>query len=322
MPFRKLPPLSALAAFEAVARHRSFTNAGKELFLTHGAVSQRISLLEKHLNTRLFVRSNRAVELTAEGARYLEAVREALSKLTSASDQFSQDGKRHLSLSVAPIFARHWLAHRVSDFHRLHPNIDLDLLSSHQYAKIKAGEVDVAIRWGNGNWPEVEKIRLIPGEFFPVCSEAYRKEKEPLRTPADLRRTTLLRHSTIPWKPWFKYAGLGWEEPSAGPRFDDIGLMLQAVVDGLGVALAHRLLIEGMLKDGRLVRLFDISPFRGEDALYVVYAKESMHREEVAAFVDWIRAAIRHDIGSSADLESSEATHAGGEDGCPPPDGR
>src|SRR6266581_2171191 len=89
MLFRKLPPLSALAAFEAVARHRSFTNAGKELFLTHGAVSQRISLLEKHLNTRLFARSNRAVELTAEGARYLEAVRDALSKLTSASDQFS-----------------------------------------------------------------------------------------------------------------------------------------------------------------------------------------------------------------------------------------
>jgi len=98
MLFRKLPQLSALAAFEAVARHRSFTNAGKELFLTHGAVSQRISLLEKHLNARLLVRSNRAVELTAEGARYLEAVCEALSKLTSASDQFSQRGSRGFPL--------------------------------------------------------------------------------------------------------------------------------------------------------------------------------------------------------------------------------
>ncbi|HEX9200467.1 MAG TPA: transcriptional regulator GcvA [Acidobacteriaceae bacterium] len=316
MLFRKLPPLSALAAFEAVARHRSFTNAGKELFLTHGAVSQRISLLEKHLNTRLFARSNRAVELTAEGARYLEAVRDALSKLTSASDQFSQDGKRQLRLSVTPIFARHCLARRLSDFHRLHPSIDLDIRSLPQYANISAGEVDIAISWGNGNWPGVEKIRLIPGEFFPVCSEAYRKEKEPLKIPADLRRTTLLRHSRIPWKPWFKYAGLECEEPSAGPCFDDIGLMLQAAVDGLGVALAHRLLVEGMLEDGRLVRLFDISSFGGEDAIYVVYAKESMHREEVAVFVNWITAAIKHDIGSSVDLESSEAAHAGGEDGC------
>src|SRR6266699_811280 len=315
MLFRKLPPLSTLAAFEAVARYRSFTNAGKDLFLTHGAVSQRISLLEKHLNTRLLVRSNRAIELTAEGARYLEAVREALSKLTSASDQLSQRGKRPLKLSVAPAFANHWLIHRLSYFHRLHPNIDLDIRSSYLYVDIKAGEADIAIRWGNGNWPEVEKIKLISGEFFPVCSEGYRKEKEPLRTPADLRRTTLLRHSGMLWKPWFKYAGLECEEPSAGPCFNDHGLILQAAVDGLGVALAPRLLVEDMLKDGRLVRLFAISPFDGEDAIYVVYAKESMHREELAVFVNWITAAIKYELGSSVDLESSEAAHTRGEDG-------
>lgn len=286
--FRKLPPLNALAAFEAVARHRSFTKAAEELFLTHSAVSQRVTQLEKHLKVRLLVRSTRTVELTAEGTRYLESVRDALSTLALASDRFSETEPRQLRLSVVPVLASNWLIYRLRSFHRLHPNVDLDIQSSTDLANVKTGEVDVAIRWGKGEWPGLEKVKLFADELFPVCSKSYLKEIGVPRSPADLRRAVLLRHSFQGWKPWFEKAGLDWPEPTHGPIFNDSSLMLQAATDGHGIALGRRMLIEDLLDQGLLVRLFDISAFI-EEAFYVVFVKESLQRAEVAAFVNWIK---------------------------------
>ena len=294
-PFRKLPPLNALAAFEAVARHRSFTKAAKELFLTHSAVSQRVAQLEKHLKVRLFVRSTRGVELTPEGARYLESVREALSTLAVASDRFSGAEPKLLRLSVVPALASHWLIYRLPSFHRLHPNIDLDLQTSTAMANIKSGEVDVGLRWGKGEWPDVEKVKLFSDELFPVCSKGYLKEIGALRAPPDLKRAVLLRHALQRWKPWFKKAGLDWPEPSTGPMFNDSALMLQAATDGHGVALGRRMLAHGLIEQGLLVRLFDIS-VSVEEAFYVVFAKEALERTEVAAFVNWIKSASEEQV--------------------------
>lgn len=288
--FRKLPPLNALAAFEAVARHRSFTKAAKELFLTHSAVSQRVTQLEKHLEVRLLARSRRAVELTAVGARYLESVRGALSTLALASDQFAENAPRQLRLSVVPVLASNWLIYRLRSFRRLNPNVDLDIQSSTAVANIKSGEVDVAIRWGKGAWPGVESVRLFSDELVPVCSKPYLKELGVPKSPADLQRAVLLRHSFQPWKPWFEKAGLDWPEPMHGAVFNDSSLMLQAAVDGHGVALGRRMLMEDLLDQELLVKLFDIS-VSVEEAFYAVFAKESLQRPEVAAFVDWIKAA-------------------------------
>lgn len=286
--FRKLPPLNALAAFEAVARHRSFTKAAQELFLTHSAVSQRVTQLEKHLKVRLLARSRRTVELTAVGARYLESVRDALSTLARASDGFSETAPRQLRISVVPAFARHWLIYRLRSFHLLHPNVDLDIQTSTAMANVKTGEVDAAIRWGKGEWPGVEKVKLFSDELFPVCSKSYLKELGVPRSPADLRGAVLMRHSFQRWKPWFDKAALDWPEPTHGPVFNDSSLMLQAATDGHGVALARRMLTEDLLDQGLLVKLFDISAFI-EEAFYVVYLRESMQRDEVAAFVNWIK---------------------------------
>ena len=136
--FRKLPPLTALSAFESVARHRSFTKAAKELFLTHSAVSQRVSQLEEHLKTRLLVRSTRGVELTPAGSRYLESVRQALGTLALASQDFQDTTRKMLRISVVPVFASSWLISRLRSFHRLHPNVELDIETSQSNCNISS----------------------------------------------------------------------------------------------------------------------------------------------------------------------------------------
>ena len=154
-------------------------------------------------------------------------------------------------------------------------------------ANVKAGEADVAIRWGKGPWPGLEQIQLFADELFPVCSQSYLDEIGALRARGDLRRAVLLRHSLQPWKPWFEKAGLDWPEPVQGPMFNERTLMLQAAVDGHGVALGQRMLVDALVEEGSLVKLFDVSAFV-EEAFYVVFLKASLQRPEVSAFVDWI----------------------------------
>jgi DNA-binding transcriptional LysR family regulator len=288
MRFRKLPPLSELAAFEAIARHRSFTRASKELFLTPSALSQRLRHLEEHLDTRLLVRTRRSVELTTEGARYLEAVREALSKLAIASERFAASRPKRLRLGIVPALASNWLIYRLRSFHQRFPNIDLDIQSAIAMAKIDAGEVDVAIRWGKGDWPGLEQFKLFPDELVAVCSPGYLKEVGPLRSPADFEKAVLLRNAIQPWQPWFEKAGLDWPEPDQGPSFSDSTLALQSAADGHGVALGRRMLVQHLLEQGSLVQLFDITaPI--EEAFFVVYLERSLQRPEVAAFMEWIK---------------------------------
>ncbi len=286
--FRQLPPLNELAAFEAIARHKSFTKAAAELFLTPSAISQRLRQLEENLDARLFVRTRRTVELTADGARYLEAVSDALSKLARATDSFSESGTRRLRLGVVPAFASHWLIYRLRAFHQQFPNIDLDIQSAVAMANIEAGEVDVAIRWGKGSWPGLEKFKLFSDELLPICSKAYLKKVGKLRSPADLRKAILLKNAIQPWKRWFEAAGLDWPEPVHGPSFSDSALALQAAADGHGIALGRRILVAHLLEQGTLVPLFDIRAAIDE-AFFLVYLKESLQRKEVAAFVDWIK---------------------------------
>ena len=296
--FRKLPPLTALSAFEAVARHRSFTKAAHELFLTHSAISQRVTQLEKHLDVRLLARSTRGVQLTPAGSRYLESVRQALAMLARASDDFGEGGRKQLRISAVPVFASNWLISRLRSFHRHHPNIELDIQTSTAMANVMSGEVDIGIRWGDGKWPQVEAIRLFSDELCAVCSPAYLDEVGALRSPVDLERAVLLRHELQRWQPWFEQAGLAWGEPAQGPIFNDSALMIQAASDGLGIALGRRMLVQGMLEQRMLVRLFDVSAFV-DDAFYVVLAPGSLDRTEVAAFVRWIQSLAAEHVSAS-----------------------
>lgn len=298
MTFRKLPPLAELAAFDAIARHRSFTKAAKELFLTPSAISQRIRQLESRLDTQFFVRTRRAVKLTALGASYLESVQDALGTLAAASDRLGNPGTRQLCLGIVPALASNWLIYKLRSFHQLHPEIDLHIQAAIGMANLKAGEVDVAIRLGKGNWPGLEKFKLFSDELLTVCSKAYLKEKGPLRRPTDLQKTVLLRNAIQPWKPWFEQASLDWPEPARGPLFSDSTLALQAAADGHGVALGRRMLVRHLLAQGTLVQLFGISAVTDE-AFFVVYRRESGSRPEVAAFINWIKSVAEDDKGLS-----------------------
>jgi LysR family glycine cleavage system transcriptional activator len=316
MKFRKLPPLNELAAFEAIARHLSFTKASEELCLTPSAVSQRLRQLETHLGVQLIVRTRRSVQLTADGARYLDAVRDALSKLAQASDSLTENGTTPpLRVGVVPALASHWLIFRLGAFHRQFPGIDLDIQSAIGMAKIEAGEVDVAIRWGKGDWPGLEQVKLFPDELLAVCSSTYLKEAPTLRCPADLANAVLLRNAIQPWKPWFEKAGLNWPEPVRGPSFNDSTLALQAAIESHGVALGRRLLVQHLLEQGCLVQLFGISAIIDE-AFFVVYSRDSLRRPDVAAFIGWIKSVADEEQRAALSPRKPTRSQAGARPGA------
>jgi LysR family glycine cleavage system transcriptional activator len=176
--------------------------------------------------------------------------------------------------------------------------VELDIETSTAMANVKTDEVDVAIRWGNGDWPDVEEVKLFSDELIPVCSPAYLEELGALRLPLDLKRAVLLRHKLQHWKPWFEKARLDFSEPAQGPMFNDSALMIQAAVDGLGVALARQMLVEGLLEQHALIKLFDVSVVV-DDAFYVVFNRDALERAEVAAFVQWIRSAATEDVSEA-----------------------
>jgi len=285
--FGRLPPLHALAAFEAVARHRSFSRAAEELSLTDSAVSHRIRQLERAVEARLFLRLNRDVVLTPAGSAFLQTVRETLERLQSASAQVRGNHRPTLRVSPAPAIASNWLAHRIGDFLARHPDIDLEVQSSRQMIDLRRSEIDIGIRFGTGEWPSCHAVALFTEDTFPVCSPLYLEKHGPIGDPADLARVTLLRTPFMPWKPWFEAAAVNREEPASGPLFKEVLLLQDACVNGAGVALAGSVIAAPDLRAGRLVRLFDIS-VPAQHSYWVVCLQENLKRREVAAFIEWV----------------------------------
>lgn len=290
--FRKLPSFHSLAAFEAVARYQSFVKAAEELCVTQSAVSHRIKTLEQQFGARFFVRNRTSVVLTAQGTFFLGAVIEALSTLESACSRLSGT-RKVVKLSVGPAFARNWLVERLSSFYRLHGDIDLEvnaikLAQTNKHSSLKTGEADVSIRYGTeADWPGFQSIELMRSQVFPVCSPSYMATVGGNPSPKELLRATLLRLPRQPWKPWFRAAKLGCEEPHQGPLFSDAALMLDAAAQGQGIALARSALVEHDLATGRLVRLFDVS-IPTEFAYHVIYQPAVARGEEVTSFIDWL----------------------------------
>lgn len=290
--FRKLPPLPALAAFEAVARHRSFANAARELCVTQSAVSHRIRALEDQFGVRFFVRGKHTVELTAQGTFLLGAVIESLSTLSAACVRLAATRKT-VKLSVGPAFARNWLVRRLGEFYRLHDDIDLEvnavkLADADKLGALKSGEADIAIRYGSpADWPGCHAVALIKPEVFPVCSPELAATGADPAGPEVLAGKTLLRLPRQPWMPWFRAAGLDWGEPESGPLFSDASLMLDAAAEGQGVALARSALVEHDLATGRLVRLSGIS-IPSDSAYCAICLPDATRRPEVGSFLDWL----------------------------------
>lgn len=288
MAFR-LPPMHALEAFEAVARHHSFLKAADALCVTQSAVSHRIKQLEDHLGVKLFLRINRNIVLTPVGEGYLVDVRRILADIEVATRAVVRGQRLSLRVSVAPAIGSRWLVGRLADFQRQHPDVDLIVSASLQLANIRSGEVDVGIRYGCGEWPGLLSHKLFDEVLVAVCSAAYAQGVGGLAQPADLSRARLLRHPSLPWQPWLVAAGLDWQEPGGGVQFDDATMMIEAAVAGNGVAITPRKLVEPYLAAGRLQQLFGVAAL--DRGYYVVLAPAAAGKPWIMDFANWLMAA-------------------------------
>ncbi|UAL12986.1 LysR substrate-binding domain-containing protein [Caulobacter segnis] len=281
----RLPPFSSLVALEAAARHKSYSRAAEELFVTHGAVSQQVRKLEEELGVQLFTRRGNQMEPTATGAALAARVGEAITTLRQGVDGARRAASGPIVISTGAAFATRWLVTQLARLSAETGELDLTIRVEDRMSDLATDGADVALRFGEGPWPGVDSARLIDEVLFPVCSpallERYRIEK-----PEDLLSAPLLRHTGLPWAIWFR--AMGVEPPELPPAlgFDDSSMMLDAAAQGLGVALARSGIARRDLGDGRLVR-----PLPGEVDVktghHFVWRAENPKLPRILKLRDW-----------------------------------
>ncbi|TIP85041.1 MAG: transcriptional regulator GcvA [Mesorhizobium sp.] len=286
---RRLPPLTALPAFDAAARHLSFTKAAAELNLTHGAISRAVRNLEERLGIRLFERGTRFVRLTPAGAAYAAEVGAALDRVGAATIVATASRSAGvLNVSTSDGFAGRWLVPRLHRFHRENRDIDVRLSTSGVHADFIRDGVDVAIRYGAGGYEGVVSELLAEEDVSPVCSPELLHGEHPLRQPSDLRHHRLIHHDfRIDWAMWLQRAGLDDIDPNSGVRFDSAAYAVEAAVQGEGVLLGRSALVSADLAAGRLVRPFDLA-LESRWKYYVVYPDGALRQRKVKVFRDWL----------------------------------
>jgi len=293
----RLPSLNGLRAFEAAARHLSFTRAASELNVTQTAISHQIKRLEDELGIRLFVRNNRSLALTAQARDYLPLVRAAFDDLRLATERLvrKSDGKV-LTVSTIASLAAKWLLPRLSAFQEAHPGIDVRITTSTSLVDFKDGDVDAALRYGRGHWPGVRADWLMADELFPVCSPTLLQGSKPLRCPQDLAHHTLLHTSGSyddDWRLWLTAAGLPASiSKQGGLSFDLIFVTIQAAIDGFGVALGRTSYVQDDIAKGRLVVPFKIA-LPADAGFYLVSPEGRTDPPKLRAFRQWVKAAAQ-----------------------------
>lgn len=290
---RELPPLMALRAFEAAARLGNFTLAAEHLFLTQSAISRHVRNLELRLGVTLFHRHGRRLALTPEGREYMTATGDAFERIAAATATLRRRRPGDiLTVSMLPSIAMKWFTPRLADFILAHPNVDLRLSASHQLVDLETDGIDMAIRYGRGDWPGVAAEELTDEEIMPVCSPRLAAGPPRLSTPNDLAHVTLL-HGELheDWRMWLTAVGCDHADETRGPKFSDAASLIQAAIDGLGVALGRTLLVADDLAAGRLVAPFALR-LKGEFTYWLVTPKGRPPHPHFAAVRDWLRGHI------------------------------
>lgn len=293
---RPLPPLNALRAFEAAARHLSLSKAAQELHVTPAAISHQVKGLEEYLGVKLFKRMNRALLLTDAGQACLPGLREGFDRLAEAVEAVhARDESQPLTVSVAPSFGAKWLVPRLYRFSRANPGIDVRIDASMRVVDLLREDVDVAVRYGPGNYPGMRVDLLMAETVAPVCSPRLMEGPDALREPGDLCRHTLLHLSDSgvggdgypDWRMWLQAAGVTDCDGGRGPTFSLASLAVQSAVDGQGVALVGHALVGDDIAAGRLIEPFELTiPLRF--AYYVVSPVATADNPRTAAFRDWL----------------------------------
>lgn len=286
---RQLPPLNALRVFESAARHLSFTRAAEELNVTQAAVSHQIKTLEDRLGLSLFRRLNRSLLLTDEGQTLAPAVGEALGIITSAVDRLHRhDQSGSLTITTMDSFASIWMVPRMSGFRKRHPDIDVRILTSDTIVDMVRDNVDLAIRFGHGDYPGLHVEWLMDETVSPVCAPDIITKQTPLSKPEDLRHHTLLHDDHhVSWEDWCERIGVKGFDATRGISYQHSNLVLQAAIQGDGVALARSVLTADDLAAGRLVKPFDIS-LPSNFSYYLACPEANFRRPKVKAFRDWL----------------------------------
>ncbi|MBL4612283.1 MAG: transcriptional regulator GcvA [Emcibacter sp.] len=291
---RKLPNLNSIRAFEAVARHLSITRASAELNVTQAAVSHQIKGLEEQMGVMLFRRHNKGLLLTKEGQAMVQPMTNAFDIIADATNLIFNSEIQILKVSMLSSFASGWLMPRLSGFYGEYPNIDIRIMvSNKEFDLLKAGDVDIDLRYGDGKWPHVESQKFLAEEIFPVCSPAYLKGDLPLKHLDDLSQHVLLHdHEDIGWKEWLDDAGIKGIDYSRGPGFSHSHLTLQAATLGHGIALGRMPLVSEALRRGELVKPFDISLPTGM-GYYVVNTNTATDKSKIRSFTSWFLEEVR-----------------------------
>jgi LysR family transcriptional regulator, glycine cleavage system transcriptional activator len=303
---RRLPPLNSLRAFEAAARHGSFTGAARELGVTQSAVSRHVLQLEARIGTALCTRMRRGIELTAEGAAYAATLRAVFDQIEQHTRRLtSKPASNTLRLKLPPTFAIRWLVPRLARFHAIHRHIDVQITTSHQPVEFDREDIDVCIHWGEEP-PRGTRYRRLFGEILlPVCSPALFNCYPRPRRPADLAHYTLLcsLHRPEDWPTWLGKADVSEIDGNEGLKFENSALAYQAAIDELGIVVAQRAFVEDDLRTGRLVAIFDLCAATGS-AYFLAYPEQKRPSAKVRAFETWI-------VGETSGLEMAMPQQSG-----------
>ena len=292
---KSLPPLNSLRAFEASARHLSFSKAAQELNVTPGAISQQIKLLEDYLGTRLFKRLNRLIELTETGQIFLPRLTRAFNLLSEAVETVNYH--RHddpLTISAPPSFVAKWLIPRLSSFNQLHPEIDIRIDSTTRLVDFEHENIDVGIRFSQDKDTTLDSTHLMSLEVIPVCSPELIDSGKGLHAPADLKHQTLLHYevgkaeqSWPDWTMWLATMQINNIDTSRGIYFNQPDMLIQAAIESQGIALVATIFAENDIRQGRLVRPFDLTmPIRF--SYFLVTSKQKARRKNFQIFKKWI----------------------------------
>ena len=293
----RLPPLNNLKAFEAAARHESFTRAAEELCVTQGAVSQQVKALEEGLGLKLFNRERQRLVITEAGRDYLAVVRDALDRIAVGTERLLQrQNAGVLTVSTSPDFAAKWLVHRLGHFAEAHSGIDLRISATLHHVDFAREDVDLAVRHGDGNWPGLDVARLSAEQLFPVCSPKLLAGRNRLTKPADVLKFPLIHvDDRKDWTRWLEAAGVTGTELSHGPVLNRVSMAIDAAVDGQGIVLARVTLAATDLISGRLLRPL-AEELRLSKAYWIICPKATAALPKIVTFRDWLLAEAASDV--------------------------
>ena len=304
---RRLPPLNALKAFEAAARYESFTRAAEELCVTQGAVSHQVKALEAELGIKLFIRERQRLIITEAGREYLVVLRDALDRIAVGTDRLVQrQNSGVITVSTSPDFAAKWLVNRLGRFAETHPGIDLRVSATLQHVDFAREDVDLAVRHGDGHWPSLDVVRLSSEQLFAVCSPKLLAGRNRISKPSDVLKFPLLHlDDSNAWAKWLDAAGLEGAEHLHGPVLNRASMVIDAAIDGQGIALARTTLAASDLINGRLVRPF-AEALRLSKTYWIVCPRATSAQPKITMFREWLLSEAASDTRQLQKLRSKD----------------